>query len=95
MTRPSDQLRGAAHVVVARFLGLHVREVEIGMDGDDASGRAGPKQRRCRSGRGQVFHFHSAECWTLKPNKLKRSVCLMLVHREGLSRADGAIRCIA
>jgi hypothetical protein len=45
MTRPSDQLRGAAfheagHVVVARFLGLHVREVEIGMDGDDASGRA-------------------------------------------------------
>ena len=40
MTRPSDQLRGAAHVVVARFLGLHVGEVEIGMDGDDASGRA-------------------------------------------------------
>jgi hypothetical protein len=38
-------LRGAAfheagHVVVARFLGLHVREVEIGMGGDDASGRA-------------------------------------------------------
>lgn len=43
--QPSDQLRGAAfheagHVVVARFLGLRVSEVEIGMNGDDASGRA-------------------------------------------------------
>ena len=43
--KPSEQLRGAAfheagHVVVARFLGLHVGEIEIGMNGDDASGRA-------------------------------------------------------
>jgi hypothetical protein len=43
--KPSDQLRGAAfyeagHVVVARFLGLRVDEIEIGMNGDDASGRA-------------------------------------------------------
>jgi hypothetical protein len=43
--KPSDELLGAAfheagHVVVAKFLGLHVSEVEIGMGGDDASGRA-------------------------------------------------------
>src|SRR5262249_49022499 len=41
----SDQLRGAAfheagHVVVARFLGLPIGEIEIGMNGDDASGEA-------------------------------------------------------
>ena len=42
---PSDDLRGAAfheagHVIVAGYLGLSVGEIEIGMGGDDASGRA-------------------------------------------------------
>jgi hypothetical protein len=42
---PGADLRGAAfheagHVVVAVHFGLPVREIEIGMNGDDASGRA-------------------------------------------------------
>jgi len=37
---PECAVQLAGHVVVARFLGLHVGEIEIGMNGDDASCRA-------------------------------------------------------